>query len=106
MDDHTFLTVTQGIHEITVIAETQIAQEFRTALQNAPKVYDENNLVGVTAKFKVGNLEIPNLIHQLTRCLAYEDINVIEIVSTATELTFIIDKKDLEVTLRQLQKDI
>lgn len=106
VDDHTFLTVTQGINEITIVAESQIAQVFRNNLEGAHKIYDKANLVGITAKFKVGNLEIPNLIYTLTRRLAYKAVNIIEVVSTATELTYIIDRKDLEVALSQLQKDI
>lgn len=106
VDDHTFLTVTQGINEITIVAESQVAQIFRSKLEGAHKIYDKANLVGITAKFKVGNLEIPNLIHTLTRRLAYKAVNIIEVVSTATELTYIIDRKDLEVALNQLQKDI
>ena len=105
-DDHTFLTVTQGINEITIVAESQVAQVFRSELDGAHKIYDKANLVGITAKFKVGYLEIPNLIHTLTRRLAYKEVNIIEVVSTATELTYIIDRKDLEVALSQLQKDI
>jgi hypothetical protein len=38
--------------------------------------------------------------------LAYKDINIIEVVSTATELTYMIEKKDLPVALEQLQKDM
>ena len=106
VDDHTFLTVTQGINEITIVAESQVAQVFRSKLEGAHKIYDKANLVGITAKFKVGNLEIPNLIYTLTRRLAYKAVNIIEVVSTATELTYIIDRKDLEVALNQLQKDI
>lgn len=106
VDDHTFLTVTQGINEITIVAESQVAQVFRNKLEGAHKIYDKANLVGITAKFKVGNLEIPNLIYTLTRRLAYKAVNIIEVVSTATELTYIIDRKDLEVALSQLQKDI
>ena len=106
VDDHTFLTVTQGINEITIVAESQVAQVFRSELEGAHKIYDKANLVGITAKFKVGNLEIPNLIYKLTRRLAYKAVNIIEVVSTATELTYIIDRKDLEVALSQLQKDI
>lgn len=106
VDDHTFLTVTQGINEITIVAESQVAQIFRSELEGAHKIYDKANLVGITAKFKVGNLEIPNLIYTLTRRLAYKAVNIIEVVSTATELTYIIERKDLEVALSQLQKDI
>ncbi|HEX6462700.1 MAG TPA: hypothetical protein VFZ58_05560 [Candidatus Saccharimonadales bacterium] len=106
VDNHTFLTVTQGINEITIVAESQVAQVFRGKLEGAHKIYDKANLVGITAKFRVGNLEIPNLIYTLTRRLAYKAVNIIEVVSTATELTYIIDRKDLEVALSQLQKDI
>ena len=98
--------MTQGINEITIVAESQVAQVFRSKLKGIHKIYDKDNLVGITAKFKVGNLELPNLIYTLTRRLAFKAINIIEIVSTATELTYIINRKDLEVALNQLQKDI
>jgi hypothetical protein len=106
VDDKTFLTATQGVNEITVVAEAPVAQVFREKLQTLHKIYDRTNLVGVTVKFKVGYLEVPNLIFALVRRLAYEQINIIEIVSTATELTFIIEKADLAAALTQLQKDI
>lgn len=102
----TFLTVTQGINEITILAEAQVAQVFRGKLKDASKIYDKTNLVGITVKFALGNLELPNLIFALTRRLAYKSINIVEVVSTATELTYVIEKKDLAATLEQLQKDI
>ncbi|HXH27162.1 MAG TPA: hypothetical protein VNG90_04665 [Candidatus Acidoferrum sp.] len=106
IDNKTFLTVTQGINEITIIAEARVARLFRDVLPHAQKIYDKSNLVGITAKFAPGYLEIPNLIFILTRRLAYRDINIIEIVSTATELTFFVEKKDMPLSLEQLQKDI
>lgn len=101
----TFLTVTQGINEITIIAESAVAEVFRRELRDVHTVYDKQNLVGITVKFAPNNLEVPNLIFALTRRLAYRDINIIEIVSTATELTYIIEKPDLTRALEQLQKD-
>jgi len=106
MANKAYFTVTQGINEVTVITESQLAQIFRDSVENVQKIYDKVNLVGITAKFKVGYLEVPNLIFSLTQRLAYRDINVIEIVSTATELTFVIEKGDLAAALSQLQKDI
>lgn len=106
VDNKSYLTVTQGINEVTIIAEPRVAAIFRDHLQGARKIYDKQDLVGITIKFTVGNLEIPNLIFALTRRLAYKDINIIEVVSTATELTYMIEKKDLPVALEQLQKDM
>lgn len=105
-DNKTYLTVTQGMNEITIVAEAKVAQVFREKLKTQGKIYDKKNLVGITVKFDLRYLEIPNLIFSLTRRLAYKHINIIEIVSTATELTYIIQKSDLAVTLEQLQKDV
>lgn len=105
-DNKTYLTVTQGINEVTVVAEARVAQVFREKLQSAGKIYDKKNLVGITVKFDLRYLEIPNLIFALTKRLAYKSVNIIEIVSTATELTYIIEKKDLATALEQLQKDV
>ena len=105
-DTKTFLTVTQGINEITIVAETAVARMFRAKLDGAPRVYLKEGLVGITAKFAPYHLETPNLIYSLVRRLAYKNVNLVEIVSTATELTFIIDKRDLATALEQLQKDI
>lgn len=102
----TYLTVTQGINEITVIAESSVAQVFRKKLKSAHGIYDKQGLVGITVKFEEKYLSIPNLIYMVTRRLAYKAINIIEIVSTATELTYVIEKDDLAVALEQLQKDI
>lgn len=105
-DNKTYLTVTQGLNEITVIAEARVAETFRTSLKRAQKIYDKKNLIGITVKFDLGYLEIPNLVFALTRRLSYKNINIIEIVSTATELTYILEKKDLACALEQLQKEV
>lgn len=106
VDNKSFLTVTQGINEITIVAQADVARLFRDKLRHAHVVYDKPNLVGITVKFAPQNLEVPNLIFSLTRRLAYRDINIIEIVSTATELTYVIEKPDVAAALEQLQKDI
>lgn len=102
----TYLTVTQGLNEITIVAEARVAQQFRKHLASYPTIYDKNNLIGITVKFDLGYLEVPNLIFALTRRLSYKNINIIEIVSTATELTYILEKKDLASALEQLQKEV
>lgn len=106
MGDKTYFTVTQGINEITLVAEASVADHFRKQIKKAKKIYDKKNLVGITVKFALRHLEIPNLIFKLTRRLAHKNVNIIEIVSTATELTYIIKKEDLAIALAQLQKDL
>lgn len=106
VNNKTYITVTQGINEITVIAEKSIIEIFRKKLKKYPNIYDIAHLIGITVKFGVKYLAIPNLFYLLIRKLAIKNINIIEIVSTATELTFILNKKDLQIALNQLQKGL
>jgi aspartokinase len=102
----TYVTITQGINEITLIGEERLIDEFRKQLKDYDNIYDIDNLVGITVKFGLNYLEIPNLFYLLIRKLALKNINIVEMVSTATEMTFIIDKQDMQGALDQLQKGL
>ncbi|MBD3365993.1 hypothetical protein GF360_01475 [candidate division WWE3 bacterium] len=106
VDNKTYVTVTQGINEITIVAESSVLAEFKEALKDKKTIYYKEDLVGITVKFDLSCLKIPNVMYGLMRRMALKNINLIEVVSTATELTFIIDKKDLQLGLNQLQKSI
>lgn len=91
-----FFMVTQGTGEITIIAlETALPHIIRVMRPAKPKATIKN-LVGLTARFDEKYLKIPNVIFTFVRRLALKHINIAEIVSTYTELTFIIDQKDLQ----------
>lgn len=102
----TYITVTQGINEITIIAEKSIIEIFRKKLKKYTAIYDISNIIGINVKFSLKYMSIPNLFYLLIRKLALKNINIVEIVSTATELTFILSKNDLQKALVQLQKGL
>ena len=90
-----FFMVTQGAGEITIVAlEGALAHIIAVARPARPKAA-VRNLVGLTARFNDKYIKIPNVVFVFVRRLALKRINIVEIVSTYTELTFIIDKGDL-----------
>lgn len=101
-----FFTLTHGLNEITLVCESQIAKVFRKEFEAFKKIYDKKNLVGITVKFDLKYLEVPNTIFELYKKLAFKKINIIEIISTATEITFIIEKEELSQGIEALQKNI
>lgn len=106
VNNKTYITITQGINEITIIAENSIINIFRQKLSKYTTIYDISNIVGITVKFGIKYMSIPNLFYLLIRNLALKNINIVEIVSTATELTFILNKESLHLALDQLQKNL
>jgi len=106
---NSFVTVTQGINEVTIIADSKIAAEFNNLISDDASIktiYYIENLVGVTAKTDIEYVSIPNYFHSLISRLALKNINIVESVSTATETTFIVTKQDLQATLNQLHTQL
>ena len=54
----------------------------------------KRGLVSLTMLFSGDFLQTPGIIFQALRLLAWENINVYEIISTMTELTVVIRKED------------
>lgn len=99
-----FFTVTQGLGEVTIICLATMKEKVLQHFFEKPKgIY--NNLVAVTIRFKEeGYIEEPNMIFTLVSALASKRINLIEIVSTFTEISFIVRDKEMNQTVQVLQR--
>lgn len=99
----TFFAQTSCINEITIILEETHLGVLDSYFTSKPLFY-LTNLAGITVKFSQEYLEQPSLIYELTKRLAMNDVNITEVVSTATELTFIVSRDLTERTISLLSK--
>lgn len=98
-----FFTSTQGIGEITLIISNTIKNEVKDLIGTKPKA-EYDNLSAVTVRFNEQEyIEIPNMIYTLVSVLAHKRINIIEVVSTFTEISFIVRQSDLKMTVDVLK---
>ena len=102
--DGLFFTTTESVGEITIIANNRLIKKVVNVFNKIDPIYSHNQLTGITVKFSKAYLDIPNVIYDITKELAIKDLNIIEIVSTTTELTYIIERHNTELALRQLSK--
>jgi len=87
-----FLNITVGNNEISVSVSERYYNQIEAFL-NTEVVYNkQRGLVSLTLIFSGDFLNTPGIIFQVIRRLAWENINLLEIVSTMTELTIVIDK--------------
>jgi aspartokinase len=101
--DPQFLTITQGINEITVVVSQDQVDVVLQHFQTKPKATFAD-LVGVTVSFSEKYLAEPNVIYAVLSALASKRINIVEIVSTYTELSVIIGKTQLELCIQTLNQ--
>ena len=64
----------------------------------------EQNLVALSLNFSEKFLYTPGVIATVVRKLTWENINIYELISTFTELTFIVSKKDAMKGYNALQR--
>ncbi len=90
-----FLTVTYGVGELSIVVPASLKKSvLRLYGQQKPKLIFDN-LASLTLRIGEVCISTPNVTFVLVRMLALRRINIVEIVSTFTELTFILHQRDL-----------
>ena len=89
-----FLNVTIGSHEISLCVSDRFRDALDEMLEGEEVLNRKENMVALTILFKSDFLQTPGILYMATRRLAWEDINLTEIISTMNELTFVIDRED------------
>jgi len=101
--DKNFFTVTQGFGEVTIIMPEVLLTKALTHISQKPKS-KYTALVAVNIRIIADNyIETPNMIYSLVATLAAKRINLIEIISTYTEISFIVNQSDMERTVDALK---
>lgn len=89
-----FLNISIGNDEISIVISDKYADQVAQFLAEETLLGHKTGLVSLTLLFEDGFIETPGMVYQAVRRLAWERINVYEIVSTMTELTVVVDCND------------
>lgn len=90
-----FLTITHGIYEITIISNRAHKARIHGIFTNEKTVKTIDNLASLTVKIPISAIDAVGLFYVVTKALNWENISITEIVSTLTELTFILKEDDV-----------
>ncbi|HEY4518142.1 MAG TPA: hypothetical protein VJG48_00780 [Candidatus Paceibacterota bacterium] len=89
-----FMTTTVGVKEITVLVSAEFVEDIETIFSLTKPRLKLKDLVAITIHLADNAISTPNITYALLRRIALKNINLVEIVSTYTELTFIVARKD------------
>ena len=99
-----FCAVSQGIRETTFIASSQASLAIERIFSSETLVAKIENLSSVTIHLPKEVVYIPGVYYQILKMLAFENINMIEVLSTYTELTVIVGNTDVDKAFSALKK--
>ncbi|MEK6982942.1 MAG: hypothetical protein AABX33_00070 [Nanoarchaeota archaeon] len=99
------LNVVLGNNEVSIIINEKYMHKLAKFVSGEKILNKEQGLVALTLVFTSDDfLHTPGVIFNAVRKLAWENINIYEIVSTMTELTFILNKNDSMKAYEVLQE--
>lgn len=99
-----FMTICRGIGETTLIASKTIAPTILTVFKGEEMKSHASNLASVTIKLPSTNTEISGIYYYILKHLAWEGINIVEVVSTANEFTIVVSTDVIDLTFSVLMR--
>lgn len=100
----TFVTFTQGIYEVTVIVSADLAPDVKHIFFGETIISSLSDLAAVIIRLSPQTVVTPGVHYSILKQLAWKNINVVEVVSTFSEFTIILEKKNVDLTFSILMK--
>jgi len=103
-----FYALSQGIYETTIILSNLIEREVEEIFKDEFLTFKIANLSSITIKLPEENASVFGVYYHILKKLAYEGINILEIISTTHEFTVIVNDNDVDAAfsvLKRLKQD-
>src|SRR5258708_561695 len=90
-----FFAMTEGVTETTIIASHDLHNKIMDIVQEEKVIVELTNLSSITIRLPKESIPTPGIFYFFLKSLAWEAINVVEIISTHLEFTIILEHKEI-----------
>lgn len=100
-----FHTSSKGVYETNIITGQQVAERLEEIFAGETLLSKISNLASVTMRMPTSyERDVPGVYYYVMKKLAWEDINVVEIISTKHEFSLIVEKDKVNMTFNILHR--
>jgi aspartokinase len=100
------LNIIHGNNEILIISNDIYKVQFLKILKSERIKLIKENISSISIKIPKENIENPGFYYSITRALTLNNINIIDIVNTQTEATFILEDKNISKAYDLLKSEL
>lgn len=90
-----FFTLTEGITETTIIVSDDLRPKIMQILEGEQMIATYSKLSSITIRLPYEAIPTPGIFYFFLKSLAWEAINVLEVVSTHLEFTILLEDKEV-----------
>ena len=98
VNSRSFFLKNQGIYESSLILSQDLFEKYKTAIEGKSPLILEDKISAVTIYLPDEALKTSGIYYFFLKSLAWEGINMLELVSTPSELTIVVANQDTERT--------
>ncbi len=91
-----FCSLSQGIYETTIVASESLAEVIDKIFAEEEKISENHDLSLITVRLPSDNTACPGVYYYLFKELAWDNINVVELISTTNEFTIVVSDNDIQ----------
>lgn len=89
------LAINLGNHEVTVVSNQKYLPKLKEIMKGEKMILETKKVAAISLSLSIELMDTPGFFYIVTRALTWENVNLHEVVSTPTELTLIVDEKDV-----------
>ncbi len=97
-NSRSFFLKSQGIHESSLILSQDLFEKYKSTIKDKNPLTLEDKVSAVTIYLPGEALKTSGIYYFFLKSLAWEGLNILEIVSTLSELTIVVADSDTEHT--------
>jgi len=101
---HAFITITQGIQETTIIAGRELREKILTVFKGERMINRIEDLSSVTVLLPKDTALVPGVYSYILKAIAWEGINIVEVVSTLNEFTIVLEDKNIDLSFSIIKR--
>lgn len=91
-----FCSLSQGVRETMIVAAEEIEDEIKNIFRQERIIARLGDISAITILLNKKCVVTPGAYYSVLKLLAWNDINIIDVISTYSELTIIFDNKDID----------
>ncbi|MFA9211009.1 MAG: hypothetical protein ACEQR5_04245 [Moraxellaceae bacterium] len=103
-DSDVFYTICRGVTETTIIVSQSISSKISTLLAKERLKSHTKDLASITVKLPSVNSEVYGIYYYILKHLAWEGLNIVEVVSTANEFTVVVKQDHVDKAFKVLMQ--
>jgi len=95
-ENDSFFAITRGITETTIIVNSGHTNTIKDLFKKEKITNESQNLASVTVKLPSINIKLHGVYYYILKHLAWDGINITEIISTSNEFTTVVSQIDID----------